>query len=93
VQAPTKYELVINLKTAKASASKSHPPCSPRRRGDRVNQSPGACVMLHLLMAAPGPKAKPAHVRLHVGYWGMSGTVTSGTNPSLLADSVEEVGQ
>jgi hypothetical protein len=25
--------------------------------------------MLHLLMAAPGPKAKSAHVRLHVGYW------------------------
>jgi hypothetical protein len=31
-----------------------------------------------------GPKAKPAHVRLHVGFWGMSGTVTSGTDPSLL---------
>ena len=29
VQAPTKYELVINLKTAKALASKSRRPCSP----------------------------------------------------------------
>ena len=29
VQAPTKYETVINLKTAKRSASKSRPRCSP----------------------------------------------------------------
>ena len=29
VQAPTKYELVINLKTAKALASKSRRRCSP----------------------------------------------------------------
>jgi putative ABC transport system substrate-binding protein len=29
VQAPTKYELVINLKTARRSASKSRQPCSP----------------------------------------------------------------
>ena len=29
VQAPIKYELVVNLKTAKALASKSHRPCSP----------------------------------------------------------------
>jgi hypothetical protein len=34
--------------------------------------------------SAIGPQAKPADVRLHVGYWGRSGTVTSGTNPSLL---------
>ena len=34
-----------------------------------------------------GPKAKPEHVRSHVGHWGMSGTVTSGTNPSLLTRS------
>jgi ABC-type uncharacterized transport system substrate-binding protein len=29
VQAPTKYELVINIKTAKALASKCHRRCSP----------------------------------------------------------------
>jgi putative ABC transport system substrate-binding protein len=29
VQNPTKYELVINLKTAKRSASKCRQPCSP----------------------------------------------------------------
>jgi len=29
VQAPTKYELVINLKTAKALDSLFHPRCSP----------------------------------------------------------------
>jgi hypothetical protein len=29
VQAPTKYELIINLKTAKGSASRCRRPCSP----------------------------------------------------------------
>ena len=31
VQAPTKYELVVNLKAAKAIASKSQRPACPRR--------------------------------------------------------------
>jgi hypothetical protein len=34
VQAPTKYELVINLKTAKASALRCSNVARPRRRGD-----------------------------------------------------------
>jgi hypothetical protein len=42
-------------------------------------------LLANLEPSTHGPKAKSAYVRLHVGCWGMSGTVTSGTNPSLLA--------
>ena len=38
VQAPTKFELVINLKTAKRSASTMPPAARPRRRGDRMKR-------------------------------------------------------
>jgi hypothetical protein len=50
VQQPTKLELVINLKTAKASASTCHPRCSraPTRRANNTT------VLLRLLTAASG---------------------------------------
>ena len=41
VQAPTKYELVINLKTAKRARSRgSADAARPRRRGDRISYAP-----------------------------------------------------
>ena len=39
VEQPTKFELVVNLKTAKASASRSRNLAGARRRGDRVKKA------------------------------------------------------
>jgi hypothetical protein len=52
----------------------------PRRRRHRITH----VRLLHLLTTGIGLNATSADVRFHVGYWGVSGTVTSGANPSLL---------
>ena len=56
VQTPTKYELVINLKTPRRSASKCPRRARPRRRGDRVMRQRFA--LLHQVQQSAWAAAK-----------------------------------
>jgi hypothetical protein len=66
VQAPPKYELMINLKTAKVLGPAVPPLLLARRRGDRmtarVSLLPGAKLTFAALWSVAAGKAKPAGV-------------------------------
>jgi len=72
VQAPTKYELVINLKTAKAWPRAAGFHARARRRGDRVSLA-SANGLLHLLTSGFGTKRRFVVTRQFGRFWSHSG--------------------
>ena len=69
VHAPTKYELVINWKTAKGRPGGARDRTRPRRRGDRVVSSapPCCCIYSRQLLATSTIRgAAPSHPQLRV---------------------------
>ena len=92
VQAPTKYELIINLKTAKALGY-TVPPSLPRsrRRGDRIT----TVLLPHLLRSAKWPMtALASPLNLGSFYWMYNGQRAAGRpNSSAANDPKSDVGR
>jgi ABC transporter substrate binding protein len=67
VQQPTKFELAINLKPPKRSASTCRPRCSRLQ-----TRSSNSCLLLHLLRSGSGTKCECGHVRYSAALGGLA---------------------
>ena len=62
VQTPTKYELVVNLKTAKGARPRSAGICArPRGRSDRIGFALLRCMSLEMMLWTAPPPARECH--------------------------------